>query len=61
MNTHDLLAIVTVVFGIVAAVHFIRAAMGIQVIFGAYSIPGWWSWIICVIAGYLGYQAWKAH
>jgi hypothetical protein len=61
MKTNELLAIVTVIFGLIAALHFIRAVLGIPVMFGSFIIPVWWSWIIGVIAGYLGYQAWKLH
>jgi len=60
MKTNTLLTIVAVVFGIIAILHFLRALLGIPVLFGTWSVPILSSWIAVVVVGYLAYACWNA-
>ena len=60
MKPKTLLTIISVIFGIIAVMHFLRALFNIPVVFGIWSAPLWLSWIAVVVAGYIAYTCWNA-
>jgi hypothetical protein len=44
-----------VIFAIVALLHFLRVALGWQVVIGGFSVPMWFSWIGIIVAPTLSY------
>ena len=61
MKTKTVLAIVAVVFALIAVLHLLRVILGWQAVIGSTEIPVWASWVALLVAGFLSYSAMAAH
>lgn len=52
--------VASVVFGVVAILHLLRAVAGLELIIGTVSLPAWASWFAFLFVGGLSYWGWKS-
>lgn len=57
MKKHTYFLISGIVFGIVAAVHLLRAISGTDIVLMGWDVPVWLSWVAVVAAGFLSYTS----
>jgi hypothetical protein len=59
MQKNTYIAVSACIFLIVGIIHVIRAVGGWDIIIGSVDIPGWLSWIACIVAFTLSYFGFK--
>ena len=60
MDQNKSLKIASVVFGIIAFVHFLRSIFGWPASIGTFSVPVYFSYIAVIVAGYLSWLMYNA-
>ena len=58
MDKNKSLMLASVVFGLMALMHLIRAVLGLEAVIAGFKVPIWLSYVFFVAAGYL---AWHMH
>ena len=59
MKKNIFLFILTILFALVSILHFLRLALELDILVGAKNIPGWYSALIVVFAGFMSYWSYK--
>ncbi len=60
MDKNQSLMIASVVFGLIALVHLVRAVLQWQASIGTFSVPVWLSYVAVIVAGYLAWNMYDA-
>lgn len=60
MNKNQSLMLASVVFGIIALLHFLRSIFSWPASIGTFNVPVWFSYIAVIVAGYLSWQMFSA-
>lgn len=47
------------IFALIALLHLLRIVYAWEAVIGGWMVPMWLSWVALVIAGYLGYSAFR--
>jgi hypothetical protein len=60
MNTKDFwLQVTGTIFGVVALLHLLRIASGVQVIIGDFLLPLWVNWMGLIVTAFLCLWLWR--
>ena len=60
MDKNQSLMLASVIFGVIALVHLVRAVLGLEAVIAGFKVPVWLSYVFVVVAGYLSWHMYNA-
>lgn len=60
MDRNQSLILAAVIFAVIAILHLLRAAFGLEAVIAGFNVPAYVSYIFALVAGYLAWHMYNA-